>query len=87
MNKKIGITIITDIDDLIMKVNNFIANISGNDALELPHVLNALIEWELKNIELLTYWERNSYKLLKTRIENLMSEFKVTFYEQHKKND
>ncbi len=77
MSKKIGITIISDIEDLLNKVNDFADNFSGGDTVELPHILNALKEWELKNISFLTIEERNCFKNLKSRIENLMNEFKI----------
>lgn len=78
MSKKIGITIITDIDELISKIDEFVNNFSGNDALELPHIFNALNEWEQKNSSLLTMDEYHCFCTLKDRIENLMNEFQIS---------
>lgn len=79
---KIGITIITDIDELLVKVNDFADHILENyfskKVADLPHLLNALKEWEEKNKPLLSAYEYENFYLVKKRIENLMNEFQLS---------
>lgn len=75
--KKLGITIISEVNDLVTKVTEFADFLNEKDYADLPYVYKALDEWELKNITLLTPPERNSFNALKQRIENLKNEFKI----------
>lgn len=78
MAKKIGISIISEIDDLIEAVNYFAENMTGEDCLELKHILNSLNEWEEKNILFLNMDECFRFGQLKQRVEKLMDEFQMT---------
>lgn len=78
MSKKIGISIISDIEDLIEAVNHFAENMTGNDCIELKHIHNALNEWEEKNISFLNMDECFRFGQLKQRVEKLMNEFQMT---------
>lgn len=81
MSKKIGISIISEIADLTEAVNLYVEHISGEpptNPIELPHILNALNEWEEKNIPFLNMDECFRFGQLKKRIENLMNEFQMT---------
>lgn len=82
---KIGITVITDIDDLVKKVKEFADNLTAQDlgyrnhrVIELPHVNNALEDWKIKNYTMLSPYEMDQYTHIKNRIENLMVEFQQT---------
>ncbi|MDO9186960.1 MAG: hypothetical protein Q7W13_13180 [Bacteroidia bacterium] len=78
MAKRIGISIISEIDDLIEAVNYFAENMTGEDCIELKHIHNALNEWEEKNISFLNMDECFRFGQLKQRVENLMNEFQMT---------
>lgn len=78
MNKKIGITRVIDLVELIIKVNDFADNITSGDIDDLPHLNNALEEWKQTNFSFLTAQQFSDFIKVKKRIENLISEFQIT---------
>ena len=81
-DKTVGISIITVVDDLILKIEKFCDTLASQEAecnnkaiADLPYINIAIYEWKQRNYWILEPKERKHFLDLQKRVEKLMGEF------------